>query len=52
MLDEKLVQLNTQLQEDKGKLVTLKMTLRVMPPMVQITGSAELKELQQRIGKA
>ena len=32
--------------------MTLKTTLREMLPVVQITRSAELKELQQRVGKA
>ena len=31
---------------------TVKMTLRTMSPIVQITQSMELKELQQRVRKA
>ena len=43
--DEQLAQLTTQLQEEEGKLTKLKTSLRVMPLMVHITKSVELKEL-------
>ena len=45
--DEQLEKLTKQLQEAEGQLVTLKKTLRTMPPIVQIMWSIELKELQQ-----
>ena len=50
--DEKLEQLTKQLQEEEGYLVKLKMKLREIPPVFQITRFAELKELQQHIRKA
>ena len=43
--DEQLEQLTTQLQEVEGQLETLKTLLRALPPVVQITKFAELKEL-------
>ena len=50
--DEQLEQLNTQMQEEEGQLATLKTSLRALPPVVQITKSAQLKELQQSVVKA
>ena len=44
---EQLDQVKKQLQEAEGQLVTLKTTIRAMPPIIQITWSIELKELQQ-----
>ena len=45
-------QLSTQLQEAKGKLETLKTSLKGMPPVVQVTKVVELKALQQRVAKS
>ena len=44
--------LTTQLQEAEGQLETLRTSLKVMPPIVQIMKEARLKELQQRVAKA
>ena len=49
--DEQLAQLTTQLQEEEGDLATLKTSLRVMPMMVQITKSANLKEMHEWVEK-
>ena len=49
--DEKLDQLTKQLQEDETQLETLKMMLRTLPPILSITRSEELKELQKRVAK-
>ena len=38
--------LTKKLQEEEGKLVTLKTSLRALPLVIQITKYAELKELQ------
>ena len=45
------MQLTNQLEEEEGKFLTLKKTLRVMPPILHITRSAKLKELQKRVRK-
>ena len=39
------------MQKAEGKPTTLKKALRAMPPVVQITRSPKLKELQQRVRK-
>ena len=44
--DEQLEKLTEQLQEAEGQLATLKTALKAMPPVVQITRSAKLRELQ------
>ena len=45
--DEQLEKLTIHLQEVKNQLETLKTTLRTMPPLVSITRSIEINELQQ-----
>ena len=50
--DEQLDHLPTQVQEAEVQLTTLKTSLRAMPLMVQITLAEELKDLQQRVGRA
>ena len=40
------------LQEAEGKLATINTSLKVLPLVVQITKSVELKELQQCVVKA
>ena len=44
--DEQLEQLTKKLQEAENQLEMLKTTLKTMPPLVSITWSAELKEIQ------
>ena len=44
--NEQLDQLTVQVQEAKGKLMTLMTSLRAMPLMVQITWAKELKDVQ------
>ena len=43
---EQLQQLNTQLEEEEVKLARMRTSLREMPPFMQVTKEAELKELQ------
>ena len=50
--DEQWEKLTTKLQEADNQLAMLKTTLRTIPPLVSITRSTKLKELQQRVGKA
>ena len=45
--DEKLEQINTQLEEAEEQLDTLSTLLRTMPPVVQVTKEVDLKKLQE-----
>ena len=47
-----LEKLTKQLQEADKKLATLKTALTIMPPIISITQSTKLIELQQWVGKA
>ena len=50
--DKQLDQLTVQVQEAEGQLKTLKLALKAMFLMVQITRATELKDIQQRAAHA
>ena len=50
--DDQLKQLGVQLHEAEAQLTTMRGSLRMMPPIVQVTKEIQLKELQQQVNKA
>ena len=50
--DEQLHQLAVQLAEEEVQLTALRRSLKMMPPLAQVTKETEIKELQQHVNKA
>ena len=49
--DNQLKQIGVQLHEAEAQLTTMRGSLRMMPPIVQVTKAVQLKELQQQVNK-
>ena len=50
--DKQLHQLDVQLTKVEVKLIELRGSIKMMPPLAQVTKKNELKEVQQCVNKA